>query len=255
MKYKTSVILCGGKGTRLGSLGKRIPKTLINIQGKPIIWYILKSLKKNNFNHFILPIGYKGKQIKKYIKKNKEFNKYKIDLIDTGANSSIAKRIFQVKKYIKSEDFLILNGDAIFLANLKKIFNDHVRKKKDISFICSEAEADFGTVGTIKGKIVNFQRGLDFKSVKTNNKSFVGHVYSGMSIIKQKVLKENFRHKKNFEKEFYPLVIKKYNSDMQNLKGFWYAMDNVKDIDILNDKKNNFKVFRKIRYLKKKLYD
>ena len=48
---------------------------------------------------------------------------------------------------------------------------------------------------------------------KTNKKSFVGHVYSGMSIIKQKVLKENFRHKKNFEKEFYPLVIKKYNSE------------------------------------------
>ena len=76
-----------------------------------------------------------------------------------------------------------------------------------------------------------------------------------MSIIKKKVLKENFRHKKNFEKEFYPLVIKKYNSDMQNLKGFWYAMDNMKDIDILNNKKDNFNVFKKIRHLKKKLHD
>ena len=39
--YKTSVILCGGKGSRLGELGKDIPKTLLKVQGKPIIWYIL----------------------------------------------------------------------------------------------------------------------------------------------------------------------------------------------------------------------
>ena len=42
MKIKTAVILCGGKGTRLGSLGKKMPKTLLKVQGKPIIWYIIK---------------------------------------------------------------------------------------------------------------------------------------------------------------------------------------------------------------------
>ena len=67
MNYKTAVILCGGKGTRLGLLGKTIPKSLIKIQGFPIIWYILNMLKKNSFNHFVLPVGYKGKMIEKYI--------------------------------------------------------------------------------------------------------------------------------------------------------------------------------------------
>ena len=41
---KTAVILCGGKGSRLGELGKKMPKTLVKVQGKPILWYILKSL-------------------------------------------------------------------------------------------------------------------------------------------------------------------------------------------------------------------
>ena len=41
MNYRTAVILCGGKGTRLGELGKKFPKTLVKIQGKPILWYIL----------------------------------------------------------------------------------------------------------------------------------------------------------------------------------------------------------------------
>ena len=45
--HKSAVILCGGKGTRLGSIGKKIPKTLMMVQGKPILWYIIKVLKKN----------------------------------------------------------------------------------------------------------------------------------------------------------------------------------------------------------------
>ena len=69
-KTNTAVILCGGKGTRLGSLGKKVPKTLVKVQGREILWYILKVLKKNHFNHIILPIGYRGTSIKKFCKKN-----------------------------------------------------------------------------------------------------------------------------------------------------------------------------------------
>ena len=46
MINKTAIILCGGKGTRLGEIGKKMPKTLVKVQEKPILWYILKSLKK-----------------------------------------------------------------------------------------------------------------------------------------------------------------------------------------------------------------
>ena len=128
INYKTAIILCGGKGTRLGELGKKIPKTLVRIQSKPILWYIMKSLQKNKFNHFILPIGFKGEKIKNYIQKNHYFKKQNIDIINTGINTSISKRIFKVKKFIKSDHFLLLNGDAIFNANLIEIFNNHQKK-------------------------------------------------------------------------------------------------------------------------------
>ena len=151
MNYRTAVILCGGKGTRLGELGKKFPKTLVKIQGKPILWYIFNSLKKNNFNHFILPLGYKGKQIKKFIQKSK-FKNYKIDIIETGIATTIAQRIYKIKNFIISEDFLILNGDAIFDANLNEIFKKHLLRRKEISFICCQAEADFGTIGVLNKK-------------------------------------------------------------------------------------------------------
>ena len=64
INFRSAIILCGGRGTRLGALSKKIPKTLVKIHNKAILWFIINILKINKFNHFILPIGYKGQQIK-----------------------------------------------------------------------------------------------------------------------------------------------------------------------------------------------
>ena len=128
MNLRTAIILCGGKGTRLGALSKKIPKTLVKVQNKEILWFIINILKMNNFNHFILPIGFKGDKIKKFIEKNFKNDKH-IEILNTGLNSSIASRIFKVKRYIKSDSFLLLNGDAIFNFDIDKIYKHHIKKK------------------------------------------------------------------------------------------------------------------------------
>ena len=125
LNQKTAVILCGGKGSRLGSLSKKIPKSMVKINNYPIIWFIIKNLIKNSFNHLILPVGYKGNLIKKYIKTQKDFKNLNIEIVDTGNNTRISKRIFLIKDKIKSKNFLLMNGDAIFDFNLKKIYQDH----------------------------------------------------------------------------------------------------------------------------------
>ena len=116
------------KRTRLGSIGKKLPKTLIKLQGKEILWYILKILKKNNFNHIILPIGYKGSKIKHFIRKNKKLIS-NVNLIDTGVETNIGKRISMIRSYIVSSDFLLLNGDAVFDFDLNKMFLTHKKQK------------------------------------------------------------------------------------------------------------------------------
>ena len=69
-----------------------------------------------------MPVGYRGDQIKKFIEK---FKNCQIDIVNTGLNSTIAQRIDKAKNFVKSENFIILNGDAIFDANLNQIFNFH----------------------------------------------------------------------------------------------------------------------------------
>jgi glucose-1-phosphate cytidylyltransferase len=251
-KIRTAVILCGGKGSRLGELGKKIPKTLVKVQGKPILWYILHILKKNYFNHFILTLGYRGRVIKEYLKNNKIYNNFNIEAISTGSNNSIAQRIFKIKNKIRSNNVLLLNGDAIFDDNLNKFYKNHVKKKCGITFLGCNATLNLGIVGKIKKKIVSFERDIDFSSVKKKNfNNFTGYIYSGISIMNTKVFRLDFKKFSNFEKQFYPKIINKYKSNFESINGFWYSIDNVKDINMAHDKR--LKKYSLIKKIKKKI--
>ena len=108
-KQKIAVVLCGGRGTRLGALGKKIPKALVKIQGKEILWYIINSLSKNGFKKIILPLGYKAQKIKDFIKKKFKNKKIKVVCLNTGLNTNIGKRISKVLPLIDTKNFILLN--------------------------------------------------------------------------------------------------------------------------------------------------
>ena len=86
-----AVILAGGKGTRFGSITKSIPKPMIKLGTKPIIWHILKLLSLRGINDFIICTGYKEKIIRNYLSNIKE--NWKIKCIYTGLNTQTSKRI------------------------------------------------------------------------------------------------------------------------------------------------------------------
>ena len=251
-KSRTAVILCGGKGTRLGSITKKIPKSLVKIKNKPIMWFILKILKKNGFNQFILPLGYKGHLIERYLK-NKDFKNFNLKFVSTGNNTPIAKRIHRIKKYIESENFLLLNGDAIFDLNLDKIYKVHTKNKKNfITFLGSETNLPYGTIILSKGLVKNFARDVMFNAVKISNKNDnIAHIYSGMAILNKKILTKNVKNYKNFEVNLYPMIIQKYKCKFQKFSGCWHSIDNVKDIKVLkNDKEKRKKINNLLKKLK-----
>lgn len=259
IKTKTAIILCGGTGSRLGAIGKKIPKTLLLVQKKPILWYILKELIiKHNFNHFILPIGHKGKMIQNYINKNFKKNNPKIhfDVIDTGKKTSISKRIYKVSSKITSEHFLLLNGDAIFNFSLQKIFKDHVNKNLDLTMLTCSVVSPFGVVISKNKRLINFKRDMTYDSIFYSGNNVSGEIFTGMSIIKTSLLNEiKFKKFDNFEINFYPNILKrkKYIKASNKIKGFWYAMDNLKQVEETNIVKNKNFISKRIRTIKNNL--
>ena len=178
-----------------------------------------------------------------------------------------------IDKFVKRKSILVANGDDIKLLklnmrynnfergnkrlvnyiNLRKIFTNHIKGKIDITFTGCDTQFDYGIVGKVNNKIVSFERDIMFNSIKTKNKkNFTGFVYSGISIINSALLGNNFKNYNNFEKEFYPRIIKKYKSNYESIKGFWHAIDNIKNINILK-KNGNKKKYHEVQKILKKL--
>ena len=102
IKYE-AIILSGGKGSRIGKLTKTKPKCLIDINGKPFLYYQLKYLKKNNIKNVILSVAYLSEQIEEYVHKNIDFINVKIvndgkKLLGTGG--AIIKSIHLLKNLL-----------------------------------------------------------------------------------------------------------------------------------------------------------
>ena len=251
-RSSTAIILCGGRGTRLGVLGNKIPKTLVKVNNKEILWYILNHLKIHGFKDIILPLGYKGELIKKFLKKNKNFG-LNIKLINTGIKSNIGKRLYLVSNQIKSENFLLLNGDAIFRFNIRNIYKNHCSKKIGSTFICGEFTYAYGSVGVKNNKIIDFKRNLVFQSLKIRgDKNYQAYNYTGMSIIRTELLKKfskNFRNSENFEQEFYPRVIKNSRTELVKVKGFWHSIDSIKDLNMVNNSSVMSQKFKRLKSL------
>ncbi|MBU4479783.1 MAG: NTP transferase domain-containing protein, partial [Candidatus Omnitrophica bacterium] len=113
------VILCGGMGTRLSEETNTIPKPMIEIGGKPILWHIMKIFSHYGFNDFVICLGYRGYLIKEYFSHyllhmsdvtidmvdnkmdihSSTSEPWKVTLVDTGINTMTGGRIKRIQKY------------------------------------------------------------------------------------------------------------------------------------------------------------
>ena len=172
------VLLAGGLGTRISEYTKVIPKPMIRINGKPILFYIMKQYAKYGFKDFYITLGYKGKIIKKYF--DKKFFDWNINLIETGKNTMTGGRLKKLEKYIGNETFMMTYGDGISNINLKKLLNFHKRKKKIATLTAVRPPARFGELKIKKNKVVSFK-----EKPQTNQ----GWINGGFFVAKKKIFK------------------------------------------------------------------
>lgn len=218
------VILAGGLGTRLSEYTHSIPKPMIDIKGKPMIYYIMKHYAKYGFDDFYLALGHKGEIIKKYFNKN-SFG-WKINLIDTGRNTMTGGRLKRLGKYLKQEKFFLTYGDGLSNINLKKLLEFHNKKKKLVTLTAVRPPARFGAI-KLKGDFVNY--------FKEKSKLDEGWINGGFFVIEPEFLK-NIRNDQSFlEREPLEKIYKKKQLVAYKHTGFWQCVDTKRDLDFIKE--------------------
>ena len=216
------VILAGGFGTRLSEYTKSIPKPMVQIRGKPLIFYVMKNYAKYGYKEFIVALGYKGKIVKNYFKNN-TFG-WNIKLVDTGLNTMTGGRVKRLKKLISDEAFLMTYGDGISNVNINNLVKFHRKKKKLITMTAVRPPARFGAI-KMKGDIVTY--------FKEKSKLDEGWINGGFFVIEPKFL--NFIKNDNtfLEKEPMEKACKKKQLCAFKHSGFWQCVDTKRDLDKL----------------------
>lgn len=247
------VILAGGRGTRMQEVTAEIPKPMIQIGGKPILWHIMKIFYHSGVKNFNLALGYKGEYIKEfflnyskyfssieinfdnnqtsYIDKIKE--KWKVKLIDTGLKSETGSRLSLIKGYLKpNQPFFFTYGDGVANINLENLYKFHLKHGKIATLSSVTPPSRFGAINILENNIINkFAEKPNQENYRINGGFFVlspkvfDYVSDDINCIFERLPLEKLAAEGE-------LVA--YNHD-----GFWQCMDTVRDCEQLNDKWNN----------------
>ena len=172
------VIFAGGLGTRISEETDTRPKPMVEIGGKPVLWHVMKIYSHYGFNDFIVCLGYKGYVIKEYfmhyflhnsditidVASNKmevhgsSTEKFKVTLVDTGANTKTAGRLQRVKDYIGEGDFMLTYGDGVGDINIPALLDFHKAQQKVATVTAIQMDARFGGMDlAANGDVLSFR--------------------------------------------------------------------------------------------------
>ncbi len=227
------VLLAGGFGTRLSEYTKTIPKPMISICGKPLLFYIMKHYAKYGYKDFYIALGYKGKIIKNFF--SKKFYDWNINLIETGKNTMTGGRLKKLKKYLGKETFMMTYGDGLSNLNLKKLLKFHKKNKRLVTLTAVRPPARFGAL-KIKGQNVSY--------FKEKSKVDEGWINGGFFVMEPQFIEFIKNDNTYLEREPLERVTKKKQLGAFKHEGFWQCMDTKRDKDkleiILKSKKIKF---------------
>lgn len=171
------LILAGGMGTRLSEETNLIPKPMVEIDGKPILWHIMKIYSSHGYNDFIILLGYKGYVIKEYfanyflhksdvtfnMKENKmtiheeHCEPWNVTLIDTGLHTMTGGRVKRAQKYVGDEPFMLTYGDGVSDIDIGKLVEFHKAHGKAATMTSVQPEGRFGAlVFNEDGEVTSF---------------------------------------------------------------------------------------------------
>jgi len=236
-----TVILAGGTGTRLKEMTEFIPKALIQIGGRPMIYHILRHYAHHGFTNFVIALGYKQEAFKEYFSHFDEINNdvvihtgqrgmtcrdetldnWKIILSDTGEKTMKGGRLKRIEKYIKGDTFFLVYGDAVSDINLRELLAFHNAHGKLVTITAVHIPSRFGEIQKDGSAVTSFTE-------KPDNAHFIN---AGFYVCNRKIF-DYLTADENCELEVGVLDMIANKGEMQVFEhtGFWKAVDTLKDM-------------------------
>ena len=223
------VILAGGLGTRIAEETDIVPKPMVLIGDKPILWHIIKYFSEFNFSEFIICGGYKIEIIKNFFKNfenksSKLERSWKVKVVNTGKDSNTGERLKRIKKYV-GESFCLTYGDGLSDVNLKKLINFHKKNKKKATVVAVQPPARFGSLRIKKEKVIKF-------SEKTQNTN--SWINGGFFVLRKEVIKLIKNDLSVWERHPLEYLAKKKELIAFKHKKFWMAMDTLREKKLIS---------------------
>jgi len=237
------VIFCGGFGVRMGEETRRVPKPMIDIGGRPILWHIMRYYSMWGHDEFVLCLGYKGEVIKQYFLSyngallndfvlerkgdgtrlellSRDLEEWRITFVDTGLNATIGERLKAVETHIgEDEVFLATYGDGLTDAPLPDVIDAFHASRKTALFLSVRTQFNAHVVSTDDNGNVLAVEDLSRSDLRING---------GFFVLKRSVMDELQPGEELVEEPFARLIAKNelvaYRYD-----GFFGAMDTIKD--------------------------
>ena len=176
-KIMKTVILAGGFGTRLSEYTESIPKPMVTIGGRPILWHIMHRYALFGYKDFYLALGYKAEVVKEYFLHYHSLNAdftvdlakgtvephqtddtdWRVTLVHTGLASRTGGRVKRLESYVGNETFLLTYGDGLANVDLDELVRFHRSHGKMITVSAVHPGARFGELEMDGNRIISFK--------------------------------------------------------------------------------------------------
>ncbi|MDD4969925.1 MAG: glucose-1-phosphate cytidylyltransferase [Paludibacter sp.] len=247
------VILAGGFGTRLSEETKNLPKPMVKIGDKPILWHIMKIYSQYGYNDFVICLGYKSAEIKKWfmnyfmfdndltidVRNNKievhdnKTEPWKVTLVETGLNTQTGGRIKKIQKYIGNEPFLLTYGDGVSDVCIPKLVELHIKSAKLLTVTAYKHLERWGLLDIAENGDV---RG--FLEKPSDSKTLIN---GGFFVCQPEIFDYLEGDDCVFEREPMEDLAKEGKMTSYTHTGYWQCMDTLKDNIELNSLWNSGK--------------
>jgi len=238
------IILAGGLGTRLAEYTDVIPKPMIPIGGKPIIWHIMKTYASYGHNDFYIALGYKAEVIKEYFLNYRALNAdftvdlatgtvnshqldsvdWKVTLVNTGDTTMTGGRVKRMKSFIGNETCMLTYGDGVADINLDSLLAFHRSHKRMVTVSAVRPAARFGELEMDGSRVSRFQEKPQLHDGWINGGYFVFEPAFFDLIAGDTTLLE----REPLEQVTQAGELMAYRHD-----GFWHCMDTKRDHELL----------------------